>query len=81
MWVIFSLLRKDSSCWVFSRTLITDDKGRRRGREARIEAGDEVVYKAGRSNMRQGGSLEIDFPISLDSDSQSSHANLIPILI
>lgn len=58
MWVIFSLLRKGSSCWVFSRTLITD-RGRRRGREASDEAGDEVEYKAGRSNMRQEGSLEI----------------------
>lgn len=50
MWVIFSLLRKGSSCWVFSRTLITDDRGRRRGREASDEAGDEVEYKAGRES-------------------------------
>lgn len=47
MWVIFGLLRKDSSCWVFSHTLITNDRGRRRGREASDEAGDEVEYKAG----------------------------------
>lgn len=79
MWVIFSLLRKGSSCcWLFSRTLITDDRGRRRGKEASDEAGDEVEYKAGRSSIRQGGRQEIRpgdrFPIF---ESQSFHGNLI----
>lgn len=58
---LFSACYASTSCWVFSHTLITDD----RGREASDEAGDEVEYKAGRESGDRRLELEIDFPISI----------------